>query len=172
LAVAYYVNAKRNHQIATKVLPATAFNPVNGHTWPFKLMQEGRPQDWGVSFELSGTYALAGDHVAVHINSGSVKIGNNTSEQVKLRSLHLGLCSAPTGGQWDIYPHDPIPNTGVDFTNAIVTKDQQYSFSPVDLQLPLPPNVDPSDLWLCGFLWSNVGGSFPAHDQYRNTLKR
>ena len=134
-------------------------------------MQEGPPQNWGVNYEIDGNYSLTGDHVAVKILSGFVKFGNGTSPQVKLRSLNLGLCSATPTGQWDIYPHDFLPGTSFAFKDALVTKDVQFRLEPHELKLPLPPNVEPGDLWLCSFLWSNVGGNFPAHEQYRNTLK-
>jgi hypothetical protein len=172
IGLTVYLRRGKNPNAASNILSVTQQRPINGHTWPFKLLQEGPPENWGIHYEIDGTYTISGDHVAVKITSGSIKLGNNTSSEVKLRALHLGLCSASPTGQWDIYPHDFIPNTGFDFAYAVVSTDSQYNFQPAELQLPLPPGQDPSDLWLCGFLWSNVGGSFPSHQQFRNTLKR
>lgn len=168
----YYFHGMTGQPRETVSLPITPGQPVYGSVHPLMILQEGPEKNWGIKYEMNGEYALSGDHVTVKIKAGFVKLGNNTSPEVRLRSINLGLCSASPTGQWDIYPHDFFPSTSLQFKDAVVTRDKGYQVEPHEFALPLPPNADLGDLWVCSFLWSNVGGNFPAHEQYRNTLRR
>lgn len=135
---------------------------------PFSIRQEG--DQWGLIYELAGTYHLRQSDVEVNLAPSVITRTTANGGSMRLKSLQLGICWALPGGGWDIYPHDSLPQTTLSLDNALIDIGGSVPIPQRSFRLPLVPNFDPTDQWLCAMLWNNTGGNFPAHADNRQTL--